>query len=313
MPQPEPPSATPGRPLPRGPWSFLAAAGPGGFSRWGWQLMAGWVAFSLSTSVLWALHLGRLTGWSSLPNYWGELLTARDLWELRVNGGLAGHWTGPWVPLAAAAALAWFLWSGWRLQAATLGLPARLGPWLRGGLDALLLGGIPLTVLAGLLLWGLARLGATGIQGLGWLDWVGGGLVRLAWASALFLQWWLCRLGRAVDPDRGLRAHLGLSLERFWRHPLQWFGLILAGVLLRTGLSLLVLVLAWRWGGGSIPKVCGFLALQLAAVAVNAWLIGWFLRLVALFLDQDARVRGQAAPAPAVAAGPPPVESSFLG
>jgi len=288
LPGPEPPAAAP-----RGPWAFLAAALPGGFSRWGWQLLAGWLAFSLLTSSLWALHLAGLTGWSSLPNYWGELLTARDLWELLENGGLASHWSGPWVPLAAGAALAWFLWAGWRLQAAVISLPARLGPWLWGALDALVIGLVPLTLLAGLLLWALAWLGATGIQGLGWLNWVGGTLVRLAWGSALFLQWWLCRLGRAGRAGRWSpgrwRAHLGLSLARFWRHPLQWFTLILAGAALRAGLSLLVLVLAWRWGGGTIPKVAGFLALQLAVVVLNAWLIGWFLRLVALFLDHDLR------------------------
>ena len=295
MPPSGPPPVADVPPAPLGPWSFMAAAVPGGFSRWGWQLLGAWLAFSLLTSSLWAVHLGGLTGWSSLPNYWGELLTARDLWELLENAGLRSHWSGPWVPLAAAAALAWSLWAGWRLQAAIAGQPARLGPWLWGAVDTLVIGALPLTLLAGLLLWALAALGATGIPGLGWLNWVGGALVRLAWGSALFLQWWLCRLGRAGRTGRWspgrLRAHLGLSLIRLWRHPLQWFTLVLAGAALRAGLSLLVLALAWRWGGGTILKVGGFLALQLGVVCLNAWLIGWFLRLSALFLDHDARVR----------------------
>jgi hypothetical protein len=59
---------------------------------------------------------------------------------------------------------------------------------------------------------------------------------------------------------------------------------------------LLALALAWRVGGGTIPKVCGLLALQLAAVLVNAWLLGWFLRLAALFLAHDAAARAQAEP-----------------
>ena len=285
---------------PRGPWSFLQAAVPGGFSRWGLQLMAGWLAFSLLTNVLWALHLRSLTGWSSLANYWGEMLTARDLWELMGNGGLSAHWTGPWLPLAAGLAMVWFLWSGWRLQAAAAGCPARLGPWLWGLVDTLVIGAGPLAALAGALLWLFHGLGATGIQGLGWLDWVGGGLVRLAFPSALFLQWWLCRLGRAVAPAGfrlgswgRLARHLGLSFRRFWMHPMQWLTLILGGVVLRSGLTLLVLMLAWRLGGGTIAKVVGFLALQLAVVLVNAWLIGWFLRLVALFLGHDARLRAQ--------------------
>ena len=28
---------------PRGPWAFLKAAFPGGFTPWGWGLMGGWV------------------------------------------------------------------------------------------------------------------------------------------------------------------------------------------------------------------------------------------------------------------------------
>jgi hypothetical protein len=287
-PSPTPAGTDAPAPAPRGPWTFLRAAAAGGFSPLGWQLLAAWAAFSLSTSTLWALHLGRLTGWSSLPSYWGEILTSRDLWELMENGGLRGHWTGPWVPLAAAAAFAWFLWAGWRLQAAILGVPARLGPWLWGAADALVLGVLPLSVLAGLLTWGLDALGATGISWLGWLDWGGGVLVRLTWASALVLQWWLCRLGRAAAAGgQPLRAHLGRGLRHFWRHAGQWGALLAAGVLLRTGLGFLVLALAWRWGGDSIPKVVGFLALQLAAVVVNAWLIGWFLRLSALYLAQE--------------------------
>jgi len=147
-------------------------------------------------------------------------------------------------------------------------------------------------------LWALAGLGGTGIQGFGWLDWVGAGLVRLAFISALFLQWWLCRLGRAGQAPgfrlgswRRLAGHLGLSFRRLWLHPVQWLALILGGILLRAGLTLLVLVLAWRLGGGTIPRVGAFLALQLLVVLVNAWLLGWFLRLAALFLRHDAAVR----------------------
>lgn len=224
---------------PRGPWSFLAAACRGGGSHWGLQLMAGWLAFSLLTSVFWALHLMSLTGWSSLPNYWGELLTFRDLWELVENGGLRYQWTGAWLPLAAGLAFLWVLWAGWRLQAAALGRPARFGAWLWGAVDAALIGAVPLALLAGLAWWVLGRLGGTGIQGLGWLDWIGGGLVKLAFISALFLQWWLCRMARAAAPAgwrlggwRRLAGHLGLGFRRFWRHPVQWFSLILGGVLL---------------------------------------------------------------------------------
>jgi hypothetical protein len=276
----------------------MAQALPGGFSRWGLQLMAGGLAFSLLSNLLWALHLRSLTGWSGLPNYWGEMLTARDLWELVENGGLKAHWLGPWVPWAGGLAMLWFLWSGWRLQAAAAAFPARLGPWLWGLVDTLVIGVGPLAGLAGVLLWAFGRLGATGIQGLGWLDWLGGGLVRLAFVSALFLQWWLCRLGRAgaapgfrLGSWKRLGGHLGLSFRRFWTCPVQWLTLVLGGVLLRAGLTLLVLFLAWRLGGGTLPRIAVFLALQLAVVLANAWQIGWFLRLAALFVRSDAELR----------------------
>ena len=113
----------------------------------------------------------------------------------------------------------------------------------------------------------------------------------------MFLQGWLCRLGRAEarGPRPGswarLAGHLGLSFRRFWTHPVQWLTLVLAGVALRAGLTLGALVLAWRLGGGTIPKVCGILALQLAVALANAWLLGWFMRLAALFVRHDRTVR----------------------
>jgi hypothetical protein len=144
-------------------------------------------------------------------------------------------------------------------------------------------------------------LGATGIQSFCWLEYVGGTLVRLACLSAFFLQWWLCRLGRAGHAGRGWRlggwqplgTHLGQQFLGLWRHPVQWTALVLGGVVVRIGLTLLVLVLAWRMGGGTALRVWCFLLLELAAVLVNAWLLGWFLRVSALFGHHDAAVKGE--------------------
>lgn len=283
---------------PRGPWSFLRASVRGGGSPWGLGLLGFWAAFFLVSNVFWAIHLKALTGWSSLPNYWGELLTAQDLWELLENAGLRHHWSGPLVPVAAFGTLAGFLWAGWHLQAARVGLVARFAPWVWGFLDALLLSAIPLALLGNGVIWALNQVGTSGIQGLSWLDWVGGFGVRMACLSALFLQWWICRLGRAqglpgwtLGGVRALRAHLSDSFLRFWLHPVQWGILVLGGVILRTGLAFLVLVLAWRWGGGTPVRVGLILVLQLGTVVLNGWLIGWFLRLTALFWHHDVAVR----------------------
>lgn len=283
-------------PAPRGPWSFLGAALAGGGGRWGLQLLAGWFCFHVLTSTLWAVHLKALAGWSALPSYWGELVTVRDLWDLGVNGGLKDHWTGPWAPLAALGAMVWFLWAGWKVQARAAGVPARLGAWLWGFADALLLAALPLAVLGTALLWILSSLAGTGIQGLGWLNWVGGVLVRLSLVSAFFLQAWLCRLGRAGAPgwnlggSRALGRHLRASFLRLWTHPVQWTALVAGGVVVRAGLPFLVLVLGWRLGGGTPLRVWTLLGMQALAVLANAWLIGWFLRVTALFWRNDSVV-----------------------
>jgi len=284
-------------PAPEGPWSFLRAALPGGGSSWGLHLLAGWLCFHVLTSTLWAVHLKALAGWSALPNYWGELLTVRDLWELAVNGGLKDQWTGPWVPLVALLALAWFLWAGWQVQARAARVHGRLSAWFWGFLDALALAALPLFLIGLAVSWCLGGLASTGIQGLGWLDLVGGVVLRLALVSAFFLQVWLCRLGRAENGGwnlggwGSLGAHLRISFLRFWSHPLQWTALVLGGVLVRAGLPFLVLLLGWRLGGGTPVRVWSLLGLQALAVLVNAWLIGWFLRVAALFWKHDTAVQ----------------------
>jgi hypothetical protein len=285
---------------PRAPWSFLVQASAGGFTGQGVSLLAAWAAFFLTTNISWALHLRSLAGWSSLPNYWGELLTARDLWELVENGGLKVHWTGPAVPLAAGLSCLWFLWAGWRVQTGAVGLPARLGPWAWGFLDAVLLGLLPLLLVELFLITTFNWLGSSGIQGLGWLQWVGGAVVRLACVSAFFLQWWLCRLGRASGAPgwrmggwQALSAHLRRQALALWLHPVEWSVLVVGGVVVRTGLTFLVLALAWRMGGGTSVRVWTFLGLQVAVVLLNAWQLGWFLRLVAFYGQHDAKVQAE--------------------
>ena len=74
---------------------------------------------------------------------------------------------------------------------------------------------------------------------------------------------------------------------------MQWTALVIGGVVVRSGLTLLVLALAWRMGGGTSVRVWAFLGLQLAAVVANAWLLGWFLRVSALYSVHAAAVEAE--------------------
>jgi hypothetical protein len=281
-----------------GPLDRWKEALPGGFTRLGWQLILAWLAFDALSGTAWALHLKSLAAWSALPNYWGELLTARDVWELLENGGLKQDPLGAWAPMLGFLSMLWVLWSGWKVQTRSVGLPARLAPWL-GGLVETLLIGLPVVILGYGVSWVLEGVAASGIHGLGWLNLVGGTLFRLACVSAVMVQWWLCRIDRAGAEQQDwclgspeiLVQHLGRSFQRLWGHPFQWALLVVGGVVVRLGLHFLVFLFAWKVGGGSSLRVWIFLGLQLAAAGVNAWLLGWFLRLTALFWARDARLR----------------------
>jgi len=285
--------------LPRGPWSFWSEALPGGLGSLGLQLMVAWIAFEACTSAAWAVHIQRLAGHSALPSYWGELLTVRDIWELAVNGGLKSHPIGCLTPLLGALSLIWVFWAGWQIQARAVHQPARLKAWAFGLLDAVLIGVTPLFLLDYVVSWPLDALASSGIQDLGWVNLVSLPLIKLSCLSALSLQWWLCRIDRTAHAslswhlgDLGtLGKHLGRSFLRAWLHPVQWGLLILGGVVVRTGLHFLVLLLAWHLGGGSPARVWAFLLLELLVTALCAWLLGWFLRLSALFWLQDFRVQ----------------------
>jgi len=286
---------------PRGPWAFLVPALPGGFSGPGLQLIMAWLGFQIFSSASWAQHLRGLAGWSSLPTFWGEQLSARDVWELMENGKLMEHPLGFWTPLVALGFMAWALWAGWKVQAQAAEQKATLAPWLLGLLDAALIGLLPILLLEGALIWALEKMGATGIQGLGWANLVGGMIVRMAAVSAFLLQWWLCRNNRAGAACGGfrmgdwaaLRRHLGHSFLRLWLNALQWAILLAGGVVVRFGLHFLVLFMAWRLGGATPFRVWTFLALQALATLAAAWVMGWMLRVAAHFWRHDARVRDE--------------------
>ncbi len=276
---------------PRGPWSLLALATPGGFTRWGWGLMTGWMLVLLGPALGWAGHIRRAAGWSALPNHWGESLSARDIWELWENGSLQHRLTNsPTVHLFGLGLIA-VLWCGWHMQAERAGLKARLGPWLLGALDTVLIGFLPLGLVAWMVDLVLAWLGGSGLDVLGWAAFFGRPLVWMALIAALNLQWWLCRLGRAAGLSRGYRTHLGDCFLGLWSHPIQWGFISVGGAALRSLLPFLVLLLAWRMGGTTTFRVWLFLLLQLFVTAVNGWLMGWLLRATALFWHHDTVVR----------------------
>jgi hypothetical protein len=293
---PVPPTMAISRPL--GPWRFWKEALPGGFTSHGLQLILAWVAFDALSGTAWALHLKGLAKWSALPNYWGEMLTARDVWELLRNGGLKEDPLGAWAPMVGFLAMVWVFWAGWRVQTKVVDLPARMGPWICGLAETMIIG-IPVVILGYGVSWVLEGIAGTGIQGLGWLNLVGGTLFKLSCVATVMVQWWLCRIDRAGlkqknwylgSPERLLR-HLSHSFQRLWSHPMHWAAFILGGVLIRVGLHFLVFLFAWKIGGGSSFRVWIFLILQVGVAALNAWILGWCLRLTALFWREDARVR----------------------
>ncbi|MDP1830697.1 MAG: hypothetical protein Q8K67_01470 [Geothrix sp.] len=276
---------------PRGPWTFLMPALPGGFTRWGWGLMLGWALVLLGPALGWAGLLRRAAGSSALPAHWGEQITVRDLWEIWENGGLQHRLTNSPTVHLFGLGLVIVLWCGWRMQAETAGQKARLGAWLLGALDTVLIGFLPLGLAAWLVDSGLKWAGGLGIDGLGWIAFFGRPLVWMALIAALNLQWWFCRLGRAGGLNRGYFVHLGDSFLHLWSHPMQWGLVNLGGAALRSLPPFLVLLLAWRMGGGTAFRVWLFLLLQLFVTAINGWLMGWLLRAAALFWNHAAAVR----------------------
>ena len=276
---------------PRGPWAFLKAALAGGFTRWGWGLLAGWALVLVGPALGWAGHLRRAAGSSALPAHWGERISAVDVWELWAHGGLQQRLTNSPTVHLFGLGLVVVLWCGWRLQGEAAGFQARLTPWLLGTLDTLLIGLLPLGAIG----WGadrlLAWLGGFGIDGLGWTALLGRPLVWMAVVATLNTQWWLCRQGRAVGLARGWRAHLKESFLALWAHPVQWSILNLGGAALRSLLPFLVLFMAWRMGGGTTARVWTFLLLQVAVTFFNGWTLGLLLRMTGRYRQHDAAVR----------------------
>nr|WP_320132025.1 hypothetical protein [uncultured Holophaga sp.] len=276
---------------PRGPWHHTRSTWSGGRRLNTSIFILTWVLLQTLVPTLWATHLRKLTGHSTLPHYWGERLTARDLHELLVNGGLEHAWSGFWTPLALLVLLFLIIWFGWRIQAGELGLKARWAPWGLGLLDTLVVGLLPLTAVAWALDQCLAWLGGMGIQGLAWMALGGRMLLPLCLSSALMVQWWLCRMSRAAEPAMPPFRRLREDFLALWCYPVQWAVLILASVLIRSLLQALPLLAGWQWGGGATGRVWALLLLQAVAAALNAWIIAWMLRLTARFWRGDATVR----------------------
>lgn len=283
---------------PRSPLSFLREALAGALrpsARW---FVLAWVMLQSLPALFWAFHLRSIAGSSALSSFWGEILRAADLWDFWTHGAEGKGAMGPLLPLTFIVLVLWTLWAGWKHQTEVVGLPGRFGSWVWGLLDTLLIGLLPLLLLGLLAKRALGWLGSTGIEGLGWVNLLGSLFIALAVPATLMVQWWLCRLNRDQE-GRGWRLgswpalgrHLGQSFLRLWANPVPWFLLISSGVLLRGGLQALVLMLAWRLGGGGLGKVWGFALLQLLVAAVNAMFIAWLLRLVAHFWRQDHHVR----------------------
>ncbi len=297
--------------VPKGPWSFLRAALPGGFGSSGWGLMGGWALLALLPAFFWARGMVSNTayagGYSGLPAHWGEQLGAKDVVELFKNGEVhapIGFMATSFLLLGLALVLA----CGWSMQARSAGLRGGFGGWILGLLDTLILGLVPLGLVYGLAALGLSLLTGHGFALLSWTAFVLRPLALAAFLSAFNIQWWLLRLGRE-GASQEFGTHLGHAFLRLWSHPLQWAVLIVGGAALRLALQALVLWTAWRLGGSSAGRVWAFAGLELLAASLNAWLLGWMLRTTALYWRHDLELRRaiqalKAMVAPATATAP---------
>lgn len=277
---------------PRGPWSFLKEAAPGGFNASGKWFMAGWLVLAIVPAFFWASYLMSHTqvggGWSALPAHWGEQLNAKDMVELFDRGEVHGG-VGFGASSALICGLFLVLWGSWKHQAGAAGLRHKLGPWIGGALDTIL-AGLPVVVVFLIVYLVLGYLMGVGIPGLSWIAFVARPVLALATSSTLMMQWWLLRLNRLERKGQSWPAHVWLGFRRLWSHPVEWFSLAAGLSLLRLALHLAVLDLAWRLGGSSVARVWTFVLLEALAAFIGAWLLGWMLRTAALFWRHDQAV-----------------------
>jgi hypothetical protein len=258
------------------------------------QLMLAWAAFQSLSALALAESIKSRLGNSNIAENWGELITARDIWEVMEHGNSTGYAMGFWPTVLGLAALAWALWAGWKMQAKAAALKAKFLPWAAAAPIALAIGWLPLWLLHAPLWNALSYMGGLGIQFLGWADLIAGPLLRMTFASSLMLQWWLCRLDLTHGMPKGAKewlAHLRRSFLRLWSHPVQWGSIIFFGASFRAGLAFGVLALAMEWGGQGLPRLWALVFFQAMVAAVNAWAIGWAMRVAALYWQNDAEVR----------------------
>ena len=278
---------------PKGPWAFLGASLPGGFSAAGWTLIGGWIFLALVPAFFWANHLASYTeyagGASALPAHWGEQLGAKDLVELFKNGEVYSP-LGLMTGATLLVGLGLVLISGWQLQTRAVGLQAHARAWFLGLFDGLLLGVVPLGLVCGLSVFLLGLLSGHGLNGLSWTAFILKPLAWVSFVSALNVQWWILRLGREGAPQE-FGTHLGHGFLRFWSHPVEWFLLIVGGSAVRLLLQVAAVWAGWRLGGSSAIRVMEVIGLSVLAAAINGWLLGWLLRVTALYWRHDLEVR----------------------
>lgn len=278
---------------PRGPWSFLRESAPGGFSASGLWLLAGWVLLAVGPAFLWASYLMDHTrirgGWSALPAHWGEQLNAKDVVELFGRGEVHGL-LGAGASTVLILGLALVLWASWKHQAEAAGLRPRLGAWVGGLLDTLLVG-LPCLLLYLIVYVSLAWLGDLGVPALSWIAFVGGPLLGLVTSSAWMTQWWLLRINRLERKGQSWPRHLVLGFRRLWSHPVQWAVLLAGGSLVRLAFHAATLEAAWRMGGGGAGRVALFVLLEALSALAGGWILGWMLRTTARYWRHDQAVR----------------------
>ena len=279
---------------PRGPWAFVKKSLMPTCSREDGEFILSWVAFALASA--WSLKsrwldlMAYSNGSSLLGQDWGTRLRGNDLvYFLKGSPAITNleSFVGPIFICVTLGLLFLILRNSWRIQAHTLGQPARFSPWAKGLGDAVIIGLLPTCLLGWLLGWVGDALRWIGALSTMWIAFLWSILLPMALTSFWMMQWSLCRVQRLMGPVTNYPYHLRFCLSMIWKNVGSWLGLAMSSTAVRLTLSYGALWGAWRWGGGTSVTLGSVILLQLLVTILNAGMLRALLVTVVHFLSHQ--------------------------